>query len=100
MHFQPNAYSRPRIGLVVAKKVEKSSVRRNSMRRALRELFRLQQHEIVAADFIVRVQKKFTPQHFVKIKQEFTKLVSQINQRIERMPDNKSQVSTSAKVVG
>ena len=85
VHYQPNAYQHARFGVVVAKKVEKSSVRRNYMRRVLRELFRLQQHEINAADLIVRVQKPFTSLDHAKIKLEFAAIISQINPRIRRL---------------
>ncbi len=81
LHYQPNTYQRPRLGLVVGKKVAKLSVERNYMRRVLREFFRLQQHEICHVDLIVRVQKKFSKNDFTKIKQEFDGLIRKLNQR-------------------
>ena len=82
LHYQPNIHQRPRLGLVVGKKVAKLSVSRNYMRRVLREFFRLQQHEICHADLIFRVQKKFSKNDFTQIKQEFDGLIRKLNQRV------------------
>lgn len=81
IHYQPNALTYPRLGLVVAKKIAKLSVDRNYMRRVLRECFRLQQHELNALDLIVQAQKKFTKQDFLTVKQEFAMLVEKLNRR-------------------
>jgi len=81
VHYQPNEKEHPRLGLVVGKKIAKSAVDRNYMRRVLREFFRLQQHTINHVDLVVRVQKKFEKKDFIQIKQEFDVLVSKINQR-------------------
>lgn len=81
IHYQPNTLVHARLGLVVGKKVAKSSVDRNYMRRVLRELFRTQQHEINPVDLVVRVQKKFGKKDFIQIKQEFDTLILKINQR-------------------
>ncbi len=82
VHYQPNALQRPRIGLVVNKKMQKLAVGRNYMRRVLRELFRLKQHEIVHVDLVIRVQNTFAKSDFRQIKQEFDILISKINQRV------------------
>ncbi|MBZ4200280.1 MAG: ribonuclease P protein component [Methylotenera sp.] len=84
LHYQPNQLQRPRLGLVVGKKTAKLAVSRNYMRRVLRELFRLQQHDIPQADIILRVQKKFDKADFQGIKQEFTGLMVKLNQRLVR----------------
>ena len=83
MHYQPNLHLRPRIGLVVSKKVAKLAVSRNYIRRVLRELFRLKQHEIAHVDLILRVQKKFTKSDFIEITQEFDMLISKLNQKVK-----------------
>lgn len=82
MHYQPNAHQRPRLGLVVSKKIAKLAVSRNYMRRVLRELFRLKQHEICHVDLIIRVQKKYNKRDFKQIKQEFDILITKLNQRV------------------
>ena len=88
LHYQTNQLQRPRLGLVVGKKTAKLAVSRNYMRRVLRELFRLQQHEISPADIILRVQKKFDKRDFQLIKQEFNALVVKLNQRLARAKIN------------
>ena len=75
MHYQPNRFEQPRLGLVVGKKTAKLAVNRNYMRRVLREFFRTQQHQISHVDLVVRVQKKFCKVNFAQIKQEFDTLL-------------------------
>ena len=88
LHYQTNQLQRPRLGLVVGKKTAKLAVSRNYMRRVLRELFRLKQHEILAADIILRVQKKFEKRDFQLIQLEFNALVVKLNQRLARAEIN------------
>lgn len=74
MRFKPNALNRPRLGLIVAKKTAKLAVKRNYMRRVLRELFRLNQHDLPAVDLVIQAQKGFETADFQRIKQEFEQL--------------------------
>ncbi len=78
LHYQPNTQQHARLGLVVGKKTAKLAVSRNYMRRALREFFRTQQHEICHVDLIIRVQKKFDKVDFIQIKQEFDTLIAKL----------------------
>jgi ribonuclease P protein component len=48
----------PRIGLAVAVRIAGGSVQRNRIRRIIRESFRLHQHELPAADFVVSARPK------------------------------------------
>lgn len=86
VHYQPNTLGRPRLGLVVGKKIAKLAVDRNYMRRVLREFFRIQQHTISHVDLVIRVQKRFEKKDFVQIKQEFDALIVKINQRTINLP--------------
>lgn len=72
----------PRLGLVVSKKIAKSAVARNYMRRVLRECFRLQFSHITHVDLIVRVQKKFDKRASATISEEFNQLIKQLNSRM------------------
>ena len=71
MRYKPNAHKRPRLGLIVGKKTAKLAVWRNYMKRVLRELFRLNQHQLPALDLVIQVQKSFEKADFLQIKQEF-----------------------------
>jgi ribonuclease P protein component len=75
MRFKPNALNRPRLGLIVAKKTAKLAVKRNYMRRVLRELFRLNQHDLPAVDLVIQAQKSFETADFHRINQEFEQLM-------------------------
>jgi len=55
---RPNPASGPRLGLSVATKVAGNSVRRNRLRRLVRESFRLRQRELPACDLVVSVRPK------------------------------------------
>jgi ribonuclease P protein component len=46
---------RLRLGLVVPKKLLRTSVRRNTAKRHIREAFRLMQHALPLGDYVVRV---------------------------------------------
>jgi ribonuclease P protein component len=48
-----NETAGPRLGLAVSVKVAGTGVERNRIRRAIRESFRLHQHELPAADLVV-----------------------------------------------
>ena len=74
IRYKPNELNRPRLGLIVAKKTAKLAVKRNYMRRVIRELFRLNQHDLPAIDLVIQVQKTFEKTQFDVIKQEFTQL--------------------------
>ncbi len=78
IRFKPNNFDRPRLGLVVGKKVAKLAVHRNYMKRVLREFFRLNQHRLPSLDLVVQVQKKFKKIEFDQIKVEFEKLTQKL----------------------
>lgn len=81
IHYQPNTLNTARLGLVVGKKIAKSAVARNYMRRVLRECFRLQQHNLPAVDLVIRVQKKFDKKHFSLLQQEFNEAIAKLKLR-------------------
>jgi len=82
IHFKPNVLNQARLGLVVSKKVAKSAVSRNYMRRVLREMFRTNQVLINPCDLIIRVQKKFNPLDFKQLESEFEKLILKLNSQL------------------
>ena len=92
IHYQPNTKQHARLGLVVGKKIAKSAVSRNYMRRVLREFFRLNQHEITHVDLVIRVQKKFGRVDFIQIKDQFDGLMNKLNQKNKVSPQLVSPV--------
>lgn len=59
VYAAPNELGHARLGLVVGKKVAKQAVRRNYIKRTVREWFRLNQAALPACDFVVRARCKF-----------------------------------------
>jgi ribonuclease P protein component len=60
MYAMPNELKRPRLGLVVSRKVGNAVVR-NRWKRLLREAFRLSQHELPSLDFVCLPRPQATP---------------------------------------
>jgi len=53
VYSHPNQLAYPRLGLVIAKKSTKSAVKRNQIKRIIRESFRLNQHQLGGLDIMV-----------------------------------------------
>lgn len=53
-----NKFKYPRIGIIIKKKYVKLANKRNTIKRLIRESFRLNQHLLLNKDFIVKVNKK------------------------------------------
>ncbi|PIE25167.1 MAG: ribonuclease P protein component [Neptuniibacter caesariensis] len=54
---RPNNLGQPRLGFVISKKNVRQAVKRNRVRRIIRESFRLNQHSLPAVDIIVLARK-------------------------------------------
>lgn len=87
IHYMPNTLGYPRLGLVVGKKTAKLAVRRNYMRRVLRELFRQQKHALDAVDILVRPQKSFSAKNYPEIAAEFQQLIAVLQSRLAKARD-------------
>lgn len=55
VHWSPNDLGRPRLGLVVAKKLVRRAHQRNLVKRIARETFRLEKSRLPACDVVVRL---------------------------------------------
>lgn len=53
----PNGLDHPRIGFVISKKNIRRAVKRNRVRRIIRESFRLHQHQLPHADIVILARK-------------------------------------------
>lgn len=53
IHHHPNTLGCPRLGLAISRKVAGNAVRRNKVRRLIRESFRLRIPQLSAIDFVV-----------------------------------------------
>ncbi|OWY40953.1 ribonuclease P protein component [Xenophilus sp. AP218F] len=60
VYARGNDLGHPRVGLVVGKKVAKRAVRRNYIKRCVREWFRLNQQTLGGVDYVVRAKQPFT----------------------------------------
>ena len=52
-----NDFDHPRLGLAIAKKNIRKAVTRNVIKRAVRENFRLQQHQLINIDIVVLARR-------------------------------------------
>lgn len=53
IYSYPNQLSYPRLGLIIAKKTARSAVKRNQIKRIIRESFRLKQANLVGLDIMI-----------------------------------------------
>jgi len=66
------------LGYVVSTKVEKLSVKRNYMRRLLRELLKQQLSFKTPLDIVVRVHKTFSKDSFKKVEDEIKIMIKSL----------------------
>lgn len=59
VYARPNDLGHSRLGLVVGKKVAKRAVRRNYIKRTVREWFRRNRHLLGSSDYVVRAKLVF-----------------------------------------
>lgn len=83
MHYMPNTLGHARLGVVVGKKIARLAVRRNYMKRVLREMFRREQHLLQGVDILVRPQQAFTPANFAEVQAEFRQLIDKLHKRTD-----------------
>ena len=57
IYIRKSSLDFPRLGVVVSKKVSKRAVDRNLIKRRLREIFRLNQHDLAKVDLVLIAKK-------------------------------------------
>lgn len=82
IYARPNNLPNSRLGLVVSKKVERSAVKRNRIKRLFRETFRTSQtdNDWVAMDWIMRLKRPVAKKDSVQFVAEIRLLMNQLQQ--------------------
>ncbi|MDE2366583.1 MAG: ribonuclease P protein component [Betaproteobacteria bacterium] len=75
---KPNGLAQPRLGLIVAGKIERLAVGRNRVKRVLREVFRARQQELAGLDVVVRLRCRIDPDEMPRMVAEAEKLMIQL----------------------
>jgi ribonuclease P protein component len=75
---RPGSVPVARLGITVSRKVCKTSVGRNYMKRVSRELFRLHCSQLLGLDVVVLVRRAFGTQDFQQFREEFAKHVQRV----------------------
>jgi ribonuclease P protein component len=83
---KPNEIGGPRLGLAVSVRTAGSSVERNRIRRAIRESFRLHQHEIPAVDLVVRARGRARDAAGVELRASLVGLWKKVNEQCATLP--------------
>jgi ribonuclease P protein component len=78
IHFCPNDLGVYRLGFIVSKKSESLAVKRNYMRRSIREIIKNQLSKPFSFDMIIRVRKSFYKDSFDDLNQEIKTLIASI----------------------
>ncbi|CAL4041877.1 Ribonuclease P protein component [Buchnera aphidicola (Takecallis arundicolens)] len=63
-----NKLSYPRLGIIISKKISKSAVKRNLIKRIIRESFRIAQYYLLNLDFIILVKSNIIKIHRLALK--------------------------------
>lgn len=83
--FCPNQLEYSRLGLVVSKKQIRTAVARNTVKRAIRESFRMKQHDFKGLDIVMIAYKSLT--HLDK-----SELRTCIDKQCARLPTQRASV--------
>jgi len=81
LYYRPNEMGKNRLGFVVPKRIEKLAVKRNYMRRSLREIFRsiFKSNHHYSFDLIVSIKKTFYKDEFHSLKAQVDSLFLKIH---------------------
>jgi ribonuclease P protein component len=85
MYGAPNDLDHPRLGLTVSRRVGGATIR-NTWKRALREAFRLAQHDLPACDIVCIPHRDSTP-NVARLIESLGKLSRRIDAELRRRSD-------------
>ncbi|MCO6428247.1 ribonuclease P protein component [Nitrosomonas communis] len=75
LYVKPSNLDYSRLGLIVAKKMVRQAIKRNRLKRLLREVFRIHQQELDNMDCVFRLQRALTQIDSIRIRQEAKMLI-------------------------
>lgn len=78
LYTRPNSLGFPRLGLSVGKKASASSVRRNRMKRVLREVFRQNKPAFSSNDIVFVIKNDVSDKKFSEVHSEIRKLAGRV----------------------
>lgn len=82
IYIRPNEFEYARLGLIVPKKIERTAVKRNKIKRILREAFRKCRHydQTIKMDWIIRLRRPVPRSELRKLVTETQLLMLQLQQ--------------------
>lgn len=82
VYIKPNEFCYARLGLIVSKKFERRAVKRNWIKRILRETFRYHRScdQIKKMDWVVRLKRSVNKKDSIKLATEMKSLMIQLRQ--------------------
>jgi ribonuclease P protein component len=75
---KPNNLAHSRLGLIVARKIERLAVNRNRVKRLLREVFRARHQDLAGLDLVVRLRCRVSESSSLRITEEAGTLMVQL----------------------
>ncbi|QOJ25067.1 MAG: ribonuclease P protein component [Gammaproteobacteria bacterium] len=82
IYMKPNEFEYARLGLIVAKRVERSAVKRNKIKRILREAFRKNRFydQTIKMDWVMRLRRPVPRSELIRLAAETQSLMLQLQQ--------------------
>ncbi|MBX9917518.1 MAG: ribonuclease P protein component [Nitrosomonas sp.] len=82
IYMKPNEFEYARLGLIVAKRIERSAVKRNKIKRILRETFRKNRFydQTIKMDWVMRLRRPVRSNELKKLAAETQLLMLQLQQ--------------------
>ena len=78
IHFAPNKLNHYRIGFVISKKMEKLAVRRNYIKRTIKEIVNTSLEKSLSVDIVFRLKKSYYKADFKTVKLDTSNTLSKI----------------------